>query len=554
MSYPVLERIRKPEELRKLSLADLLILVESLRSFIQSETSEKEGHIKSSLGVVELSIALHYHFNTPEDILIWDVGHQAYAHKVLTERKEDFASNRKQGGIAGFTKRSESKYDPFGSGHSSASISALAGFIKAAQLNHLQRKHIAVIGDGALTGGQAFEALNFLGEEQSDCLIVFNDNQSSIDPNIGALQARDSYRAWSEALGFQYHSTESGNNLESLLGALNHLSEIKGPLFWHLRTHKGLGYKAKNTAKAKTQKPSFQSTFGTWVLAALAENPKLVVLSPAMLAGANLSAAKAKFPDRVIDVGIAEQHVVTMAAGLAAAGMKPLVHLYSTFAQRAIDQIIHDVALQKLGVTFVLDRAGYVGEDGPTHHGVFDQSLLMDIPNIRLGAPSGGRALSEMLDWAMSQSEGPVFLRYPKDNFDPEMDKLWRSYRPHWWHQSAKKVFISYGKIAEVVQAAAKQSGWGHLHIPIARPFPKGDVLEQLKNAKHLILVDENPDAGSVHHNIAELIATGELELNYQHVTLAADFMEHACRSEQLKTAGLSLDHLLSLSQNTGDE
>lgn len=548
MSYPVLEQLNDTSDLRSLSQEDLEVLATSLRDFIQSETLTKAGHIKSSLGVVELSIALHYHFKTPQDILIWDVGHQAYAHKVLTGRKTSFHSNRQKGGISGFTKRSESDYDPFGAGHSSTSISALAGFIKAAELDAVHRNHIAVIGDGALTGGQAFEALNFLGEEQASCLIVFNDNQSSIDDNIGALQARHSYKDWIEAMGFHYYETREGHNLEALIQQIQAIDKLSGPVFWHVHTEKGLGYKTELKRQSGPEAPSFQGVFGDWVLQSLAAEPKLVVLSPAMLAGANLKAAKQAYSQRVIDVGIAEQNVVTLAAGLAASGFKPLVHLYSTFSQRAIDQIIHDVALQNLRVTFIFDRAGYVGEDGPSHHGMFDQSMLADVPNLALGAPANGKALTAMLEWALNEAQSPVILRYPKASFDEGSDDLWRSYRPHWWQEDSKsKVLISYGSLAPMVQAVAEKAAWGHLHIPVFRPAPLGDLQEQLKEAQEIILVDENPAAGSIHGDLCSLIAAKKIKSNYQAVLAPRAFSEHASRAEQLRDSGFSEERLLAM-------
>ncbi len=544
MDYPLLNKINDPSNLRAFAKQELPLLVKELREFIQNETSTKAGHIKSSLGVVELSIALHYHFNTPKDILIWDVGHQAYAHKVLTGRREVFHTNRQKGGIAGFTQRAESDYDPFGAGHSSTSVSALAGFIKAADLENISRKHIAVIGDGAITGGEAFEGLNFIGEGQSDCLIVFNDNQSSIDPNVGALQARRSYQAWVESMGFHYRYCDNGNDVNCLLDCLDQLDGIDGPKFFHIHTLKALGYKEDKQRKSAPAAPSFQSVFGEEILFHLQNDPKLVVLSPAMLGGANLLEAKQRFPDRVIDVGIAEQHVVTMAAGMAASGLKPLVHLYSTFAQRAIDQIIHDVALQKLGVVFVLDRAGYVGEDGPTHHGVYDQSLLADIPNIRIAAPAGAKALRETLNWALQDPQEAIFIRYPKASCDPDSDQYWQSYRPHWWNGSSKrKVLISTGTQATLAQRAAAEMAWGHLHVPIYRPFPEGDLIELLKEAQDVILIDENPLAGSLLPLLQDKLSIPSL----RSILLPLAFTEHASREEQLKQAGFEQKKLLSM-------
>lgn len=548
MSYPLLSTVNDPRDLRKITTQELPALADELRRFIQEETHTKEAHIRSSLGVVELSIALHYVFNTPEDILIWDVGHQAYAHKVLTGRRTNFHTNRQKGGISGFTKRAESSYDPFGAGHSSTSISALAGFLKSAQLAGKRRKHLAVIGDGALTGGQAFEALNYLGAEKQPCIIILNDNQGSIDPNVGALQALESYKAWANSLGFEYLFEAQGNDLPALLKVLKEAQALEGPVFLHIHTQKGLGFRKEIERKKAPSAPSFQEDFGAYIKERLALDPSLVVLSPAMLAGANLLEAKAAFPDRVIDVGIAEQHVVTMAASLAADGMKPLVHLYSTFAQRAYDQIVHDVVLQSLPVIFIFDRAGLVGEDGPTHHGLFDQSMLSDLPNIRMGAPANGKALRAMLDWAFDDLQGPLFLRYPKDSYHKKHEALWRSYRPHWWHEASKeRVLISYGSTASLVQEVAEEADWGHLHLPVFRPAPIGDLVEQLKKAQAICLVDENPSGGSLDREIKELIAKGELETKYSSVLLPRQFVEHAGRQGQLEGLGFSKPLLLRM-------
>ena len=546
MKYPLLSKINAPQDLRALSLADLDSLAAELRVFIQSETQEKEGHIKSSLGVVDLSIALHYYFETPQDILIWDVGHQAYAHKVLTERREVFHTNRIKDGIAGFTRRSESAYDPFGAGHSSTSISALAGFCQADLLSGENRNKIAVIGDGALTGGMAYEGLNYIGEKAYDCWVILNDNQSSIDDNVGALQAQNSYIKWANALGFECLEVEEGNNVEAILSGLQRLSEHKGPKFLVLRTKKALGFEAKKAEISK--EGGFQDSLANKLEDLMKADPKVLVISPAMLAGAGLSSLREQFPERVLDVGIAEQHAVTMAAGLAASGFKPVVHLYSTFAQRAIDQIIHDVALQKLAITFLIDRAGLVGADGPTHHGVFDQALLSAIPNIRIGTATDGNALASMLEWALSQGEDSIWIRYAKESVPAQSE--WRSYRPHWWlNKGKKKVILSYGAMAHRAQEAALASDWSHLHIPIYKPFPEGDLLEQLQDCETLICIDENPFEASIGAKMKALKARAKIKAEIRSLHLPDQFISHAKREVLLKEYGLSVEGLLDLTQ-----
>lgn len=546
MKYPLLSKINAPQDLRALSLADLDSLAAELRVFIQSETQEKEGHIKSSLGVVDLSIALHYYFETPQDILIWDVGHQAYAHKVLTERREVFHTNRIKDGIAGFTRRSESAYDPFGAGHSSTSISALAGFCQADLLSGENRNKIAVIGDGALTGGMAYEGLNYIGEKAYDCWVILNDNQSSIDDNVGALQAQNSYIKWANALGFECLEVEEGNDVKAIFSGLQRLSEHKGPKFLVLRTKKALGFEAKKAEISK--EGGFQDSLANKLEDLMKADPKVLVISPAMLAGAGLSSLREQFPERVLDVGIAEQHAVTMAAGLAASGFKPVVHLYSTFAQRAIDQIIHDVALQKLAITFLIDRAGLVGADGPTHHGVFDQALLSAIPNIRIGTATDGNALASMLEWALSQGEDSIWIRYAKESVPAQSE--WRSYRPHWWlNKGKKKVILSYGAMAHRAQEAAQASDWSHLHVPIYKPFPEGDLLEQLQDCETLICIDENPFEASIGAKMKALKARAKIKAEIRSLHLPDQFISHAKREVLLKEYGLSVEGLLDLTQ-----
>lgn len=546
MSYPLLSQISEPQDFRHWDLAQLTQLAAELRLFIQRETSEKAGHIKSSLGVVELSVALHHAFNTPDDILIWDVGHQAYAHKVLTGRRETFKTNRKKGGIAGFTRRQESSYDPFGAGHSSTSISALAGFCQADRLASKQRERVAVIGDGALTGGMSFEALNYIGEQAYDCWVILNDNQSSIDTNIGALQSFNSYRQWAQSMGFEVFEVEEGNSVDAILEGFSEMKTKAGPKFLILKTQKALGFEMEEAKGIGGV--TFQSALAQHLEKAMSSDPKIVLISPAMLSGAGLNQLKDRFPERVLDVGIAEQHAVTMAAGMAAEGFKVLVHLYSTFAQRAIDQVIHDVALQKLAITFLIDRAGLVGADGPTHHGVFDQALLNTIPNLRMGTAADGKALVEMLDWALAQNESSVWIRYAKESFPAQ--SLWRSYRPHWWSdQGREKVILSYGAMAHPAQEAAHSSGWSHLHVPIYKPFPEGDLAEQLKDCKSLICIDENPYEASLGIKLKALKARGMIEAKVRSLHLPDEFIPHASRPVLLEDYGLSVAGILKVIQ-----
>ncbi|PTM03929.1 MAG: 1-deoxy-D-xylulose-5-phosphate synthase [Bacteroidetes bacterium] len=533
------------DSLRSLTQAELPAFCEELRLFAQVEGQGKKGHLLSSLGVAELSVALHYHFNTPQDILVWDVGHQAYFHKIITGRKEGFRQNRQKEGLSGFTNRLESIFDPFGAGHSSTAPSAIAGFWKAAQLKKEKAEFIAVIGDGAFTGGMSFEALNYLGQEQANVWIIFNDNGISIDENVGALKEFGLYQSLAESLGFQYIHLSEGNSIPALLSAFADAQEIKGPKFLHLKTSKGKGLLEASRPRAEeiAATTSFQDVVEASLMAEFNTNDKLVLLSPAMLAGAQLNSLKEVFPARVIDVGIAEQHVVTMAAAMAAAGLKPIVHIYSTFAQRAIDQIIHDVALQKLAPVFLIDRAGLVGEDGPTHHGAFDISLLSAVPNLRIAAPAGEKALREMVNWSLAQEEA-CFIRFPKDDIDLSKEHLWKSYRPHWWQNKKQKFIISFGSLAAQAQEAVQNSEWGHLHLPILKPFPDGDILEQLKESELIICLEENTYAGGLASNLARLKAEHNLKGQIKSICLPDYFIAHASRLEQLEELGMTANAL----------
>ncbi len=518
---------------------ELPVLCAELRSHLnQLQMVLKEGHLRSSLAVTELTVALHYFLDTPKDVLIWDVGHQAYVHKLLTGRREAMGKCRQPGGPSGFTLARESIYDPFGAGHSSTSLSALAGFWKADQIQNRKRKRVAVIGDGALTGGMALEALNYLGEQSAEVWVVLNDNRSSIDANVGALQALDSYATLAKAMGFAFAEVP-GDDTDALLKQFGAMAERKGPQFLRVRSHKP---SVPQKSSGKLSAPSFQSSFAEAAEAALRDDPQVVIISPAMLSGAHLSGLAQSYPDRVIDVGIAEQHAVTMAAGLAAAGLKPLVHLYSTFAQRAYDQIIHDIALPHLPVVFALDRAGMVGADGPTHHGVFDVDALSCIPGIRFGAPSGGKALREMLHWALSEQAGPVFLRYPKAALEQSTESLWRSYRPHWWHKQNKaQVLISTGALASAAQQVAEEMGLGHLHVPVWRPLPTGDLEEQLAEAQKIWLVEESTGPGGLKADLQNLLGhRSGCELKAK--KLPASFAEQGSRSFLLGRYGLDAE------------
>ena len=481
---PLLSKINSPSDLRKLSKTDLPQVSEELRQFIVDVVSEKGGHFGASLGVVELTVALHYTFNTPSDQLVWDVGHQAYGHKILTGRRENFHTNRIYKGISGFPKRSESVYDTFGVGHSSTSISAALGMSLASELKGDKNKqHIAVIGDGSMTAGLAFEGLNHAGSEDTNLLIILNDNCMSIDPAVGALKEyltdiatsktynRVKNKVWKilgkiskfgpnaqkvvqkvegaikssllgesnyfESLNFRYFGPIDGHDVKHLAEVMEDLKHIPGPKILHCITQKGKGFKPAeegNTTKwhapglfnketgeiispkKKKTPPKYQDVFGDTIIELAKENASIVGVTPAMLSGSSLTKMLSVMPDRVFDVGIAEQHAVTFSAGLATQGMIPFCNIYSTFMQRSYDQLIHDVALQNLDVVFCLDRGGFVGADGATHHGVFDIAFLRCIPNMTVSAPMNEQELRNLMYTAQLPNKGPFSIRYPRGN------------------------------------------------------------------------------------------------------------------------------------------
>jgi 1-deoxy-D-xylulose-5-phosphate synthase len=427
-----------PSDLKVLTDADLLGVSKELRSYLMEVILEHGGHFSANLGVVELTVALHAVFNTPNDILIWDVGHQAYGHKVLTGRKDELKTIRRSGGISGFPKMSESEYDAFGTGHSSTSISALLGYAESARFRKLNRHHIAVIGDGSLTAGQAFEALNNAGVSEANILIIVNDNNIGIDPNQGALNRHllDLNAGIADdnlfrSLGLPYYGPFDGHDLPELLKVFRSQKSLSGPRVVHVRTVKGKGYEPAERDQIKWHATAsyvkldaglnlkgtgvkFQDVFGKTLLELADNYDDVIGITPAMPTGCSMNQMMEKYPERVFDVGIAEQHAVTFSAGLAADGMRPFCNIYSTFLQRAYDQVIHDVCLQNLPVIFCIDRAGVVGEDGPTHHGLYDLAFLKCIPNLIIAAPKDELELRQMMFTAYGHKEGPMAIRYPR--------------------------------------------------------------------------------------------------------------------------------------------
>jgi len=444
MTKNLLQYINNPSDLRQLDEAQLPQVAQELRDFIIGIVAVKEGHLGASLGVVELTIALHYVFNTPEDILIWDVGHQAYGHKILTERRSVFHTNRQLNGISGFPKRSESIYDAFGVGHSSTSISAALGMAIASNLKgDYEKHHIAVIGDASIASGMAFEGLNHAGVTDANLLVILNDNAIGIDPSVGALKnyltavkegKNPKQNNMIKSLNFDYSGPINGNDMAAVLLELKRLKNTKGPKFLHLITTKGKGlqqaeknqvqYHAPGKFDATTGEiilkseenlpPKYQDVFGLTLLDLAKSNKKIIGITPAMPSGSSLKIMMDAFPSRAFDVGIAEQHAVTLAAGMATQGMVVFCNIYSTFLQRAYDQVVHDVALQDLPVIFCLDRSGLVGEDGATHHGIFDLAYLRCIPNMMVYSPMNEIALRNILYTAQLGLQHPIAIRYPR--------------------------------------------------------------------------------------------------------------------------------------------
>lgn len=451
MQKNLLEFIDNPEDLRNLQVEQLPQVAQELRSFIIQAVATKEGHLGASLGVVELTLALHYYYQTPKDIVIWDVGHQAYGHKILTGRKDRFDTNRQLNGISGFPSREESEYDAFGVGHSSTSISACLGMAMAAKLQNNDKEHIAVIGDASIVSGMALEALNHLGATQTNMLVILNDNEIGIDPSVGALKnafakahaSQETLSQFFEALGIKYFGPIDGHNIPALLNSFKSLKEHKGPKILHVLTTKGKGLKQAEENQVTYHAPGrfdavtgdllpnnnanlpakYQDVFG-WTLLELAkQNEKIIGITPAMPTGSSLKYMMAEFPDRAIDIGIAEQHAVTLAAGMATQCLRVYCTIYSTFLQRAYDQIIHDVCLQNLPVVFCIDRAGLVGSDGATHHGIFDIAFLRCIPNLVIFAASDLVSLRQILYTAEDFTDGPIAIRYPRGR---GRDKIWQ--------------------------------------------------------------------------------------------------------------------------------
>jgi len=582
----VLEHISDPSDLRTLSVEELTILAQELREFIIDIVSTKEGHLGASLGVVELTIALHYVFNTPTDLLVWDVGHQAYGHKILTGRKAIFETNRQKDGVSGFPKRQESLYDTFGVGHSSTSISAALGMAIASKLKgEVDKQHIAVIGDASIAAGMAFEGLNHAGVTDANLLVILNDNAIGIDPSVGALKkyltdVKLGKTHWAnniiKALNFSYFGPIDGHDIQGLLIELERLKKIKGPKFLHVITTKGKGLKQAEEdqvlyhAPGKFDKltgaiypkleaglpPKFQDVFGYTLVELAEKNDKIIGITPAMPTGSSLKYMMERFPDRAFDVGIAEQHAVTLAAGMATQGLVVFCNIYSTFLQRAYDQVIHDVALQNLPVIFCLDRAGLVGEDGATHQGVFDIAYLNCIPNLALVAPLNEMELRNIMYTAQKGLNFPLAIRYPRGRgFYVD----WKNEFEHFnfekvsvLNKGKKIAILSTGTIANqalnVINANENlKSQISLYHFATIKPLNQTELLKIATHYSQIITLEEGSISGGFGAAIATFYNQHEILIPIKHLGVPDLFIEHASVQEQREFCNLDENYLKNL-------
>lgn len=575
----LINKINHPKELRKLNRAALPGLAQEIRDFILDTLSTKPGHLGASLGVVELSIALHYFYNTPEDLLIWDVGHQCYPHKILTGRREAFDTLRQENGLSGFPTREESEFDVFGTGHSSTSISAIVGMATADQIHGVNRQHIAVIGDASITSGMSLEALNHLGATDLDVLIILNNNSIGIDPSVGGLkqhfnQLTNKGHSVFEDFGLQMIGTVDGHDFDALFNAFERAKSIKGPKVIHLKTIKGKGYEKAELDQVKWHAPglfdkstgeitqvvkekSFQDVFGETMMDLLTYNPQIVAITPAMVTGSNLVKCHQNFPTRVIDVGIAEQHAVTFAAGLATQNIVPYCTIYSTFLQRAYDQVIHDVALQHLPVVFCIDRAGIVGSDGATHHGYFDVSILNAIPHLILAAPSNEKDFKNIL-YTAQFTQQPFAIRFPKDEiekcndaFDYEKIAIGTSHRLTEGHKMA---ILSTGQFTPKLKRILKKNQLENEVCLIDFPFIKPLDIKTIKilalKFKVIVTYEDGILNGgfgeSVLHILNEVQYKGSFKMN----GYPDQFMGHASIQELYRQMKLDDASILAFIQS----
>ena len=614
----LLDKVQIPEDMRNFSSDELLQLADELREYLLYVVGQTGGHFGAGLGVVELTIALHYIFQTPEDRLVWDVGHQAYPHKILTARRDRILSLRQRDGLSGFPSRTESPFDTFGVGHSSTSISAALGMAMASKLKGEDRKHVAVIGDGAMTAGMAFEALNHVAGSGADMMVVLNDNNMSISENVGALSSYFS-RIWAsklynqirregqkvlsrvppasefvrrteehmkgmvspgtffEEMGFNYIGPIDGHNLKSLVDTLQNLRDLKEPILLHVITEKGRGFtpaeedpigyhalakiepKASKTetvvpeSAPKKRKLKFQDVFGQWLCDMAAKDQSLVGITPAMREGSGMVEFSKAFPDRYVDVGIAEQHSVTLAAGMACENIKPVVAIYSTFLQRAYDQLIHDVALQDLDVLFALDRAGLVGEDGASHAGAYDISYLRCIPNMLVMTPSDEDECRKLLTTGY-QHKGPAAVRYPRGTgtgieIEKELAPLpigKAIIRRQSENTTNKIALLAFGTLLSEALVAAEQVEATVVDMRFAKPIDEALLSNLARSHNHFVTLEENAVAGGAGSAVMEYVNRADLSVKVTSLGLPDTFQHQATRAQLLAEAGIDADSIVT--------
>ncbi|RUO68397.1 1-deoxy-D-xylulose-5-phosphate synthase [Idiomarina ramblicola] len=600
--YPLLDKINSPADLRRLPRTQLPELCAEIRQFLLTSVSQSSGHLASGLGTVELTVALHYIYHTPEDKLVWDVGHQAYPHKILTGRKQQLHTIRQKDGLHPFPWREESEYDVLSVGHSSTSISAALGLAVAAQRQSLQQKVVSIIGDGAMTAGMAFEAMNHAGDIKPDMLVVLNDNDMSISENVGALNhhfARllsgrfyTSLREGSkkllsplphirhfasraeehmkgmmapgtifEELGFNYIGPIDGHDVDTLVDTLSNMRDLKGPQLLHIVTQKGKGYKPaekdpigyhgvpkfdpaeSSLPKKAAGVPSYSEIFGQWLCDTASGDPSLMAVTPAMREGSGMVEFSQRFPQQYFDVAIAEQHSVTYAAGLAIAGMKPVVAIYSTFLQRGYDQLIHDVALQNLDVLFAIDRAGVVGADGPTHQGAFDLSYLRCIPNMLVMAPSNEQECLDMLTTGY-QYKGPAAVRYPRGagiGLEVRQGKAIDIGKSKTIHQGKDIAFLNFGALLPEVEKAASAFNATVIDMRFVKPLDTACLDQLMKDHSVFVTVEENVTAGGAGSAVSEYVVRQASNPQVLTLGLPDEFVKHGSQGEVRAELGLDV-------------
>ena len=614
-SFPLLSQISSPTDLKQLSKAQLTELAKEMRHHLIESLNQCGGHFGANLGTIELTIALHYLYDTPHDRLVWDVGHQAYPHKMLTGRAAELNTIKQPGGLSPFPKRKESEYDTFGVGHSSTSIGAALGMAEAAQLNNEARRVVAIIGDGGITGGMAFEALNHAGAADPNLLIILNDNEMSISENVGALtryfgrllagkfycHLRENSKKilkrlpqllsqWVkrtethlkgmvqpgtlfEELGINYLGPIDGHDLPALLNTLSHVKDLPGVKLLHIHTIKGKGYPEAErdpigyhavkpgfhqpaptpaASASKPSSPTYSGIFGQWLCDEAEQDSRLVGITPAMREGSDLVAFHQRFPARYYDVGIAEQHAVTFAAGLACEQIKPVVAIYSTFLQRGYDQLIHDVCIQNLDVTFAIDRAGLVGADGPTHAGSFDLSFLRCIPNLIIMAPANENECRQMLHTAY-QHPGPAAVRYPrgKGNGTP-ITSTFSQYpigKGVYTRHGKSIAILAFGSMVSPAMAAAEQLHASVVNMRFIKPLDEALILEVAQHHDYLVTIEENSIAGGAGSGVLETLHAANLIRPVLQLGLADNYIEHGNPDDMLAASGLNADGIVKAVQ-----